>query len=110
MTEKRFSVHLPATGHQAIGDCQGRAELEAVGDAGARVFGWLTREMGTFWRRAGIAAAAATARWPPALLVNISRVTPCRNRAIFLHQIYFCCTQLFRGDAWTSCHIPAPLR
>jgi lambda family phage tail tape measure protein len=63
MTTKQVSVRLSATGGRQV-----RAELEGVGDAGARGFGRLTREMEAanrrmeaFWRRAGVAAAAATA-------------------------------------------------
>ncbi|MCC5993894.1 MAG: phage tail tape measure protein [Rhodobacteraceae bacterium] len=61
MTEKRVSVRLAATGGRQV-----RAELEGVGEAGARGFGRLSREMelantrlAAFARRARIAAAAA---------------------------------------------------
>ncbi|WP_420024109.1 phage tail tape measure C-terminal domain-containing protein (plasmid) [Cereibacter azotoformans] len=61
MTEKRVSVRLAAVGGRQV-----RAELEGVGEAGARGFGRLTREMelantrlAAFARRARIAAAAA---------------------------------------------------
>ena len=63
MSTKQVSVRLSATGGRQV-----RAELEGVGDAGARGFGRLSREMEAanrrmeaFWRRAGVAAAAATA-------------------------------------------------
>ena len=63
MTTKQVSVRLSATGGRQV-----RAELEGVGEAGARGFGRLSREMEAanrrmeaFWRRAGVAAAAATA-------------------------------------------------
>jgi hypothetical protein len=63
MSTKQVSVRLSATGGRQV-----RAELEGVGEAGARGFGRLTREMEAanrrieaFWRRAGVAAAAATA-------------------------------------------------
>ncbi len=63
MTEKRVSVRLAAVGGRQV-----RAELEGVGEAGARGFGRLSREMelantrlAAFARRARIAAAAATA-------------------------------------------------
>ena len=61
MTEKRVSVRLAAVGGRQV-----RAELEGVGEAGARGFGRLSREMemantrlAAFARRARIAAAAA---------------------------------------------------
>jgi len=60
---KRVSVRLSATGGRQV-----RAELEGVGEAGARGFGRLSREMETanarlaaFARRAGVAMAAAAA-------------------------------------------------
>jgi hypothetical protein len=67
MTSKQVSVRLSATGGRQV-----RAELEGVGEAGARGFGRLSREMelanarvATFAKKAGIAlgsaAAAATA-------------------------------------------------
>ena len=63
MAEKRVSVRLVATGGRQV-----RAELEGVGEAGARGFGRLSREMdlanarvAAFARRATLAAAAATA-------------------------------------------------
>jgi len=63
MSTKQVSVRL-----SAIGGRQVRAELEGVGEAGARGFGRLTREMEAanrrmeaFWRRAGVAAAATAA-------------------------------------------------
>ena len=61
MAEKRVSVRLSATGGRQV-----RAELEGVGEAGARGFGRLSREMdqanarmAAFARRARIAATAA---------------------------------------------------
>jgi hypothetical protein len=64
VTEKRVSVRLSATGGRQV-----KAELEGVGEAGARGFGRLSREMeganarlAAFARRARVAmAAAATA-------------------------------------------------
>ncbi len=63
MAEKRVSVRLVATGGRQV-----RAELEGIGEAGARGFGRLSREMDltnsrvvAFARRATLAAAAATA-------------------------------------------------
>jgi len=63
MAEKRVSVRLVAEGGRQV-----RAELEGVGEAGARGFGRLSREMdlanarvAAFARRATLAAAAATA-------------------------------------------------
>ncbi|MBV0891521.1 phage tail tape measure protein [Paracoccus sp. Z118] len=67
MAEKRVSVRLAAVGGRQV-----RAELEGVGEAGAKGFGRLSREMelantrlAAFARRAGVAlstaAAAATA-------------------------------------------------
>ena len=63
MAEKRVSVRLAAVGGRQV-----RAELEGVGEAGARGFGRLSREMeaanerlATFSRRVRIAAAAAVA-------------------------------------------------
>ena len=63
MAEKRVSVRLAAVGGRQV-----RAELEGVGEAGARGFGRLGREMeaanqrmDAFWRRARVAATAATA-------------------------------------------------
>jgi hypothetical protein len=61
MTEKRVSVRLAAVGGRQV-----RSELEGVGEAGARGFGRLSREMelantrlAAFARRARITAAAA---------------------------------------------------
>jgi hypothetical protein len=63
MAEKKVSVRLVAEGGRRV-----RAELEGVGEAGARGFGRLSREMelantrlAGFARRAGIALAAVTA-------------------------------------------------
>jgi len=63
MAEKRVSVRLSAVGGRQV-----RAELEGVGEAGARGFGRLSREMdlanarvAAFARRATVAAVAATA-------------------------------------------------
>ncbi|SNR45139.1 phage tail tape measure C-terminal domain-containing protein [Puniceibacterium sediminis] len=63
MAEKRVSVRLAAVGGRQV-----RAELEGVGEAGARGFGRLSREMeaantrlAAFSRRVQIAAAAAVA-------------------------------------------------
>jgi hypothetical protein len=62
MAEKHVSVRLVAEGGRQV-----RAELEGVGEAGARGFGRLSREMdlanarmAAFARRARVAAAAAT--------------------------------------------------
>ena len=62
MAEKRVSVRLVAEGGRQV-----RAELEGIGDAGARGFGRLSSEMelantrlGSFARKAGIALAAVT--------------------------------------------------
>jgi hypothetical protein len=62
MAEKRVSVRLVAEGGRQV-----RAELEGIGDAGARGFGRMSSEMelanarlGSFARKAGIALAAAT--------------------------------------------------
>jgi hypothetical protein len=63
MAEKRVSVRLSANGGRQV-----RAELEGVGQAGARGFGRLSREteeanvrMAAFARRARVAAAATAA-------------------------------------------------
>ncbi|MCE8512302.1 phage tail tape measure protein [Ruegeria pomeroyi] len=63
MAEKRVSVRLAAVGGRQV-----RAELEGVGEAGARGFGRLSREMEAanarlagFARRVKVAAAAAVA-------------------------------------------------
>lgn len=63
MAEKRVSVRLAAVGGRQV-----RAELEGVGEAGARGFGRLSREMEAanarlagFSRRVKVAAAAAVA-------------------------------------------------
>jgi hypothetical protein len=63
MTEKRVSVRLSATGGRQV-----KAELEGVGEAGARGFGRLSREMemanarlAAFARRARVAMVAAAA-------------------------------------------------
>ncbi|MBZ0130607.1 MAG: phage tail tape measure protein [Rhodobacteraceae bacterium] len=63
MVEKRVSVRLAAVGGRQV-----RAELEGVGEAGARGFGRLSREMdaantrmAAFSRRVKVAAAAAVA-------------------------------------------------
>mgnify|MGYP000166696146 CR=1 FL=1 len=72
MAEKKVSVRLVAEGGRRV-----RAELEGVGEAGAKGFGRLSREMelantrlASFARRAGLAlgatAAAATAASPVA--------------------------------------------
>ena len=62
MAEKRVSVRLVAEGGRQV-----RAELEGIGDAGARGFGRLSAEMelantrlASFARKAGIALAAVT--------------------------------------------------
>ena len=62
MAEKRVSVRLVAEGGRQV-----RAELEGIGDAGARGFGRLSTEMelantrlAGFGRKAGIALAAVT--------------------------------------------------
>ncbi|GGC21256.1 hypothetical protein GCM10011363_42370 [Marivita lacus] len=62
MAEKRVSVRLVAEGGRQV-----RAELEGIGEAGARGFGRLSREMdmanarvAAFARRATLAAAATT--------------------------------------------------
>lgn len=62
MAEKRVSVRLVAEGGRQV-----RAELEGIGDAGARGFGRLSSEMelantrlASFARKAGIALAAVT--------------------------------------------------
>ncbi|MFN3938785.1 MAG: phage tail tape measure C-terminal domain-containing protein [Gemmobacter sp.] len=63
MAEKRVSVRLAAVGGRQV-----RAELEGIGEAGAKGFGRLSTEMelantrlASFARRAGIALAAVTA-------------------------------------------------
>ena len=63
MAEKRVSVRLSAVGGRQV-----RAEFEGIGEAGARGFGRLGREMEAantrlagFTRRVGIAAAATAA-------------------------------------------------
>ncbi len=63
MAEKRVSVRLAAVGGRQV-----RAELEGIGEAGARGFGRLSSEMelantrlASFARRAGIALAAVAA-------------------------------------------------
>ncbi|TCO67724.1 hypothetical protein EV655_1422 [Rhodovulum euryhalinum] len=63
MAEKKVSVRLVAEGGRRV-----RAELEGVGEAGARGFGRLSREMdlantrlAAFARRAGLALGAAAA-------------------------------------------------
>ncbi|MFN4203774.1 MAG: phage tail tape measure C-terminal domain-containing protein [Tabrizicola sp.] len=63
MAEKKVSVRLVAEGGRRV-----RAELEGIGEAGARGFGRLSREMelantrlANFARRAGIALAAVAA-------------------------------------------------
>ncbi|GAB1364043.1 hypothetical protein MASR1M32_32790 [Rhodobacter sp.] len=63
MAEKKVSVRLVAEGGRRV-----RAELEGVGEAGAKGFGLLSREMdlantrlASFARRAGIALGAAAA-------------------------------------------------
>ena len=78
MATKQVSVRLSATGGRQV-----RAELEGVGEAGARGFGRLSREMReanvrltAFARRAQIAAtAAATALAVAALSMTRSTVT-----------------------------------
>ena len=64
MAEKKVSVRLSAVGGRQV-----RAELEGVGDAGARGFGRLSSEMemanarlGSFARKAGIALSLLPAR------------------------------------------------
>ena len=73
MAEKRVSVRLAAVGGRQV-----RAELEAVGEAGARGFGRLSSEMEManarlvgFGRRAGLALAAMTAAAAAAGVVMI---------------------------------------
>jgi hypothetical protein len=76
MAEKKVSVRLSATGGRQV-----RAELEGVGEAGARGFGRLSREMelanarmAGFARRAKIAATAAAAALSAAV-VSMTRST-----------------------------------
>jgi len=73
MAEKRVSVRLAAVGGRQV-----RAELEGVGDAGARGFGRLSREMEAantrlagFARRVGVAMGAAAAATTAALAVIV---------------------------------------
>lgn len=73
MAEKRVSVRLAAVGGRQV-----RAELEGVGDAGARGFGRLSREMeaantrlAAFARRVGVAMGAAAAATAAALAVIV---------------------------------------
>ncbi|MBK5946486.1 phage tail tape-measure protein [Rhodobacter veldkampii DSM 11550] len=73
MAEKRVSVRLAAVGGRQV-----RAELEGVGDAGARGFGRLSREMeaantrlAAFARRASVAMGAAAAATTAALAVIV---------------------------------------
>ncbi len=73
MAEKRVSVRLAAVGGRQV-----RAELEGVGDAGARGFGRLSREMEAantrlagFARRVGVAMGAAAAATTAALGVIV---------------------------------------
>ena len=73
MAEKRVSVRLAAVGGRQV-----RAELEGVGDAGARGFGRLSREMEAantrlagFARRASVAMGAAAAATTAALAVIV---------------------------------------
>jgi len=73
MAEKKVSVRLSAVGGRQV-----RAELEAVGEAGARGFGRLSSEMEManarlvgFGRRAGLALAAMTAAAAAAGVVMI---------------------------------------
>lgn len=73
MAEKRVSVRLAAVGGRQV-----RAELEGVGDAGARGFGRLSREMeaantrlAAFARRASVAMGAAAAATTAALGVIV---------------------------------------
>ena len=63
MTEKRVSVRLAAVGGRQV-----RAELEGVGEAGARGFGRLSREMeAANTRLAAFARRARTGHPEPAL-------------------------------------------
>jgi len=73
MAEKRVSVRLAAVGGRQV-----RAELEGVGEAGARGFGRLSREMEAantrlagFARRVGVAMGAAAAATTAALGVIV---------------------------------------
>jgi len=74
MTTKQVSVRLSAVGGRQV-----RAELEGVGEAGARGFGRLSREMeaanqrmARFWRRTslGLVALAATIKTTGALMIR----------------------------------------
>ena len=73
MAEKRVSVRLATVGGRQV-----RAELEGVGDAGARGFGRLSREMeaantrlAAFARRVGVAMGAAATATTAALAVIV---------------------------------------
>ena len=77
MAEKKVSVRLVAEGGRRV-----RAELEGVGEAGARGFGRLSREMelantrlASFARKAGIALAAVTVAAAAAGVAMVRSVT-----------------------------------
>lgn len=89
MATKQVSVRLSATGGRQV-----RAELEGVGEAGARGLGRLSREMEAanrrmeaFWRRTGVAAGAATAALATALGAMVRSTVAAANEISQFAQI-----------------------
>lgn len=89
MAEKRVSVRLSATGGRQV-----RAELEGVGEAGAKGFGRLSREMeaanarmAAFARRAGVAMGAAAAALATAVVAMTRSTVAAANEISQLSQV-----------------------
>ena len=82
MAEKRVSVRLAAVGGRQV-----RAELEGVGEAGAKGLGRLSREMelantrlAAFARRAGLALGAAASASGGGGTAGLIRTIPASTR------------------------------
>lgn len=98
MAEKRVSVRLSATGGRQV-----RAELEGVGEAGARGLGRLSREMeqanarmAAFARRARIAATAAATALAAAVVSMTRSTVAAANEISQLSQVANAAPEVFQ--------------
>jgi hypothetical protein len=98
MAEKKVSVRLSATGGRQV-----RAELEGVGEAGARGLGRLSREMdqanarmAAFARRARIAATAAATALAGAVVAMTRSTVAAANEINQLSQVANAAPEVFQ--------------